>query len=154
MSRTFIRSRSIRPSRGQRAALVTVAVAAAAAAVAGQSDQFETLPVRGQVSMITNGSSNVLLQAGPQGVLLVDTLSEPDAPRLLEVVRGRAGAGPIRYVVNTHADPDFTGGNADGRGGRLATGGGQLRRAGRASAPWTAPCRRRSSSRTRTCSPR
>ena len=73
---------------------------------------FETLPVHGQVSMITNGSSNVLLQAGPQGVLLVDTLSEPDGARLLEAVRGRAGARPIRYVVNTHADADFTGGNA------------------------------------------
>ena len=113
VSRTFVHSRSIRPSRGQCAALVTVAVAvAAAAAVVGQSAQFETLPVRGQVSMITNGSSNVLLQTGPQGVLLVDTLSEPDAPRLLDVVRGRAGTGPIRYVVNTHADPAFTGGNA------------------------------------------
>ena len=62
--------------------------------------------------MITNGSSNVLLQAGSQGVLLVDTLSEPDGARLVDAVRSRAGAKPIRYIVNTHADPDFTGGNA------------------------------------------
>jgi len=45
-------------------------------------------------------------------VLLVDTLSEPDSARLLEAVRSRAGARPIRYIVNTHADADFTGGNA------------------------------------------
>ena len=83
-----------------------------AAAVVAQPAQFETLPVHGQVSMITNGSSNALLQTGPQGVLLVDTLSEADGARLLDVVRGVAATKPIRYVVNTHADPDFTGGNA------------------------------------------
>jgi cyclase len=88
------------------------ALLAGAVIVAGQSVQFETLPVHGQVSMITNGSSNVLLQAGSQGVLLVDTLSEPDGTRLIDAVRGRAGAKPIRYIVNTHADADFTGGNA------------------------------------------
>jgi glyoxylase-like metal-dependent hydrolase (beta-lactamase superfamily II) len=88
------------------------AVLAGAVIVVGQSVQFETLPVHGQVSMITNGSSNVLLQAGSQGVLLVDTLSEPDGTRLIDAVRSRAGAKPIRYIVNTHADPDFTGGNA------------------------------------------
>jgi len=87
-------------------------ILAGAAIVAGQSARFETLPVHGQVSMITNGRSNVLLQAGPQGVLLVDTMSEPDGTPLLDAVRSRAGAKPIRYVVNTHADPDFTGGNA------------------------------------------
>jgi cyclase len=102
--------------------LLTLAAAlAGAAAVAGQSQGFETLPVRGQVSMITNGRSNVLLQTGPQGVLIVDTMSEPDAVRLLDAVRSRAGSRPIRYVVNTHADPDFTGGNA-----RIAAAGSQL----------------------------
>ena len=87
-------------------------MAAAVTLVAAQTARFETLPVRGQVSMVTNGTSNVLLQSGPQGMLLVDTLSEPDGARLVDVVRGRAGSKPIRYVVNTHADPDFTGGNA------------------------------------------
>ena len=62
--------------------------------------------------MVTNGNSNVLLQSGPQGVLLVDTLSEPDGARLVDEVRSRAGSKPIRYIVNTHADADFTGGNA------------------------------------------
>jgi cyclase len=95
-----------------RAFIALASIVAAAAMLAGQSVQFEALPVRGQVSLITNGSSNVLVQAGAQGVLLVDTLSEPDGTRLLEAVRSRAGTKPIRYVVNTHADADFTGGNA------------------------------------------
>ena len=94
-------------------AFITLATIVAAAVLAvGQSVGLDTLPVRGQVSLITNGRSNVLLQSGPQGVLLVDTLWEPDGARLLEAVRGRAGSRPIRYVVNTHADADFTGGNA------------------------------------------
>jgi glyoxylase-like metal-dependent hydrolase (beta-lactamase superfamily II) len=82
---------------------------------------METLPVHGQVSMITNGGSNVLLQMGPQGVLLVDAMTTADAPAVLEAVRARAGARPIRYIINTHAHPDFTGGNA-----ALAAAGSQL----------------------------
>jgi cyclase len=92
--------------------LTLVAALAGAVTVTGQSSSFETLPVRGQVSMITNGRSNALLQSGRQGVLIVDTMSSADGARLLEAVRSRAGARPIRYVVNTHADSDFTGGNA------------------------------------------
>jgi cyclase len=102
--------------------LTTLAtMVAAAAMVAAQAVGLDTLPVRGQVSVITNGTSNVLLQTGPQGVLIVDTLSEADGPRLLDLVRSRAGGRPIRYVVNTHAAPEFTGGNAT-----VAAGGSQL----------------------------
>ena len=119
-----VKGRGVRPvaKRGRRPqnapvhrafyVLTLVAALVGAASVRGQSTRLETLPVHGQVSMITNGSTNVVLQAGSQGVLLVDTLSEPDSARLLEAVRSRAGARPIRYIVNTHADADFTGGNA------------------------------------------
>jgi len=103
----------MRPVYGISRALVTAAaMAAASTLVVAQTAHFETLHVRGLVSMVTNGSSNVLLQSGPQGMLLVDTLLEPDGARLVDVVRSRGGSKPIRYVVNTHADPDFTGGNA------------------------------------------
>jgi len=105
---------SLHPPSPDRFFLLTAlaVVLAGSAATLGQSAGFETLPVHGQVSLITNGSTNVLVQAGSQGVLVVDTLSAPDSARLLDAVRGRAGGRPIRYVVNTHADPDFTGGNA------------------------------------------
>jgi glyoxylase-like metal-dependent hydrolase (beta-lactamase superfamily II) len=93
----------------------------AAALVMGQGVALETLPVRGQVSLITRGGGNVLVQTGPQGVLLVDTLTASDAPALLEAVRLKAGSRPIRYIINTHAHPDFTGGNA-----ALAAAGSQL----------------------------
>src|SRR5688572_17184606 len=95
----------MRPVYGISRALVTAAaMAAASTLVVAQTAHFETLHVRGLVSMVTNGSSNVLLQSGPQGMLLVDTLLEPDGARLVDVVRSRGGSKPIRYVVNTHAD--------------------------------------------------
>lgn len=104
--------------------MALAATLAGGALVAGQSAGLETLPVRGQLSMITNGSSNVLVQVGPQGVLVVDTMSDADGTRLLDAVRRRAGARPIRYVLNTHADREFTGGNATiaGAGSQLVAG--------------------------------
>ncbi len=77
-----------------------------------QAPEVEALPVHGQVSMLSAGDINVAVQIGPQGVLVVDTMPEPMAGPLLAAIRTLAGTRPIRYVVNTHAHPDFTGGNA------------------------------------------
>ena len=86
-----------------------------------QAPKLETLPVRGQVSLISSGDVNVLVQIGPQGVLVVDTLAEPLADSLIAAIRAAAGSRPIRYVVNTHAHPEFTGGNL-----KVAAAGAQL----------------------------
>jgi glyoxylase-like metal-dependent hydrolase (beta-lactamase superfamily II) len=95
----------------RRVHAVAAAIVVSLPALAAQAP-LETLSVRGQLFMITNGGSNVVVQEGPQGVLLVDTLTASDAPALLAAVRARTGSKPIRYIVNTHADADFTGGNA------------------------------------------
>jgi glyoxylase-like metal-dependent hydrolase (beta-lactamase superfamily II) len=92
--------------------MTAAATVAAAVLIGAQSPGIETLPVHGQVLMATNGTTNALMQSGPQGVLLVDTLTAADGGRLLDAVRTRTGSKPIRYVINTHADADFTGGNA------------------------------------------
>ena len=115
-----------RTGRQQNAPVRTTCAALAAVVVAmtsplAQVPALETLSVHGQVSLITDGTTNALLQLGPQGVLIVDTLSEPAADRFLEAVRAKAGSRPIRYVVNTHADPAFIGGNA-----QVAVAGSQL----------------------------
>jgi glyoxylase-like metal-dependent hydrolase (beta-lactamase superfamily II) len=86
-----------------------------------QAPAIETLPVRGQVSMVSGAGVNALVQVGPQGVLVVDTLTGALAEPLLAAIRSLAGARPIRYVVNTHADPEFTGGNL-----KIASEGAQL----------------------------
>ena len=61
--------------------------------------------------MINAGSVNVAAQIGDQGVLLVDTGTEAAADAILAEVRRLAGDKPIRYIVNTHAHRDHTGGN-------------------------------------------
>ena len=69
------------------------------------------LPVQGNVSMLMGPSGNVAVQAGKDGVLLVDAGSEALAPAITAQVRTLT-ALPLRYIINTSADADHTGGNA------------------------------------------
>jgi len=55
--------------------------------------------------------AHALLADFPDGVLFVDTGMAAHAAKLLDVVRKDLSQGPIRWVVNTHADEDHTGGN-------------------------------------------
>ena len=94
--------------------LVMVAVGAGEE---NQGDRFAgveltTVPVAGQVHMIQRpgGGSNVGVFAGPDGVLLVDSLFAPLAERLVAAVR-RVSDGEIRFLINTHVHPDHIGGN-------------------------------------------
>jgi cyclase len=82
---------------------------------------IEILPVRGQVYLLASAAGNALLQVGAQGVLVVDTMREEDADQLLAAIKKVAGEKPIRFVVNTHAHADHTGGNL-----KIAQAGSQL----------------------------
>lgn len=49
----------------------------------------------------------------PEGLLLIDSgLDERTARVLADSIRARSGAKPFKYLVNTHAHKDHTGGNA------------------------------------------
>jgi glyoxylase-like metal-dependent hydrolase (beta-lactamase superfamily II) len=74
--------------------------------------EIEVLHVRGQVYLMASAAGNAAVQVGPQGVLVVDTMTEPLADRLVAAIEQLAPGKPIRYVLNTHAHPDHTGGNA------------------------------------------
>jgi cyclase len=67
--------------------------------------------VQGNVWLVNTGMVNVAVQVGPDGVLVVDTGTEALAGRILTEITRLAGDKPIRYIINTSADPDHTGGN-------------------------------------------
>jgi cyclase len=68
------------------------------------------LRVLGGVYMVAGAGGNVVVQAGPDGVFLVDTGSTGRSEALLGAVKAISG-GVIRYIVNTSPDPDHYGGN-------------------------------------------
>jgi cyclase len=104
------------------AVAMTVALHLAAVARAQQRPaSIEILSVHGQVYLLASAAGNALIQVGAQGVLVVDTMREENADELLAAIKKVAGERPIRFVVNTHAHADHTGGNL-----KIAQAGSQL----------------------------
>ena len=73
--------------------------------------EIKSLHVQGNVWMLVGGPFNAAVQIGDEGVLVVDTMVEPLADKMLAEVKRLAGDKTIRYIINTHAHPDHTGGN-------------------------------------------
>jgi glyoxylase-like metal-dependent hydrolase (beta-lactamase superfamily II) len=73
-------------------------------------NKLEVLPVDGNVFMIAGGPSNVTVQIGDEGVLLVDSGTAELSDQILQAVRALSG-GPISYIINTTSDRDHYGGN-------------------------------------------
>src|SRR5437773_2656746 len=95
-----------------------------AAARPGDAGEVHVLPVQGNVYMLVGGDGgNITLQAGDEGVLLVDTSVERLSDRVVKAIR-TISTKPIRYILNTHAHPDHVGGNAAiARQGSMIAGG-------------------------------
>src|SRR5690349_25008752 len=72
--------------------------------------EIHTLPVQGNVYMLIGAGGNVTLQAGKDGVLLVDTEYAEMTDKLVAAIRNISN-GPIRYIINTLVHGDHTGGN-------------------------------------------
>ena len=70
----------------------------------------EIVQVRPNFYMLAGAGGNIAVQLGPIGAIVVDTGSEAMSPNVLAAVK-RLANGPIRYIVNTGADADHTGGN-------------------------------------------
>jgi cyclase len=73
--------------------------------------EVHTLKVQGNVYMIVGPGGNTAVQVGDSGALVVDTQYEEVSDKIVAEIR-KLTSKPIRYVVNTSADPDHTGGNA------------------------------------------
>jgi glyoxylase-like metal-dependent hydrolase (beta-lactamase superfamily II) len=67
-------------------------------------------PVQGNVSMIVGPGGNITVQAGKEGMVVVDTQTAAAAPQVMATLR-TISAAPIIWVINTSLDPDHIGGN-------------------------------------------
>ena len=94
-----------------RIAAALAVAAALSALTAAQQPGLSVLPVQGNVSMLVGAGANITLQAGKDGVLLVDTPAAALVPQALAEIR-RLSDRPIRYLVNTSLDAEHIAGNA------------------------------------------
>lgn len=85
----------------------SIAIAVNAQAPAGEP---EVLQLRPNFYMIAGAGANVAVQVGEDGVVVVDAGSTATAGPILATIRTITDA-PIRYIINTSADPDHVGGN-------------------------------------------
>jgi glyoxylase-like metal-dependent hydrolase (beta-lactamase superfamily II) len=69
-----------------------------------------TMPVQGNVHVIIGGGSNVTVQVGSLGAVLVDTGTAQNADAILATLR-QLTPRPVRHIINTHSHADHVGGN-------------------------------------------
>jgi glyoxylase-like metal-dependent hydrolase (beta-lactamase superfamily II) len=77
----------------------------------GADTDVKVIHVQGNVHMLVGPNGNTAIQAGPDGILLVDTQLEAQAPKVLAEAR-KLSTKPLAWIVNTSADPEHSAGNA------------------------------------------
>jgi cyclase len=91
-------------------ALVLAGLAATASA-ADTDPGFTVSPLAGSVSLIRGYECNIAASAGDDGIVVVDTCGSEVADQLIASAK-RLSDKPIRFVINTHAHGDHSGGDA------------------------------------------
>ena len=71
---------------------------------------LEVLQLRPNFYMVAGGGSNVAVQVGDDGIVVVDAGSTAKAADILAAIQ-KISPRPIRYIIDTSADPDHVGGN-------------------------------------------
>jgi cyclase len=92
------------------AAGVSVCMSGVIAVAQGDAVGLEVLQLRPNFYMIVGAGANIAAQIGPNGVVLVNAGTLEASDKVLAAVR-KLTDQPIRYVINTSADPDVVGGN-------------------------------------------
>jgi len=92
---------------------------------AAAADEIEVLQLRPNFYMIAGAGGNIGVQIGEDGVVVVDAGNASQSSAVIAAIK-KLTTRPIRYLINTGADPDHVGGNgAIARQGQtLFTGGG------------------------------
>jgi glyoxylase-like metal-dependent hydrolase (beta-lactamase superfamily II) len=114
---------------------VAALVGTALTVATGQTPAVQSYRVQGNVWVLVSGTVNAAVQIGDEGVLVVDTMTDALAEPMIAEIKRLAGDKPIRWIINTHAHPDHTGGNAKvAAAGRSIIAGNFVGQAGAASA--------------------
>ena len=74
------------------------------------ADGLDLVQIRPNFYVIAGAGGNIVMQTGPEGVILVDSGSTAMADQVLATIR-RVTPLPIRYIINTSMDADHVGGN-------------------------------------------
>jgi glyoxylase-like metal-dependent hydrolase (beta-lactamase superfamily II) len=77
---------------------------------AAQAAPLELLPVQGDVWLLAGGPTNVVVQAGRDGILFVDAPPEALTDEAMALVH-TVSKLPVRYVITTALDPERTRGD-------------------------------------------
>jgi glyoxylase-like metal-dependent hydrolase (beta-lactamase superfamily II) len=85
-----------------------------------QQSGIRVTKVREHFFMLTGAGGNVAVLVFPEGVTLVDSGRVEMSDSLLAAIRALSPS-PVRYIINTSADPDHTGGNE-----KIGSTGGQI----------------------------
>ena len=75
-----------------------------------ETDGLDLVQIRPNFYVIAGAGGNIVMQIGPEGVILVDSGSTAMADKVLAAIR-RVTPLPIRYIINTSMDADHVGGN-------------------------------------------
>jgi len=103
--------------RGTQLAVAVLALTCFSSKAQAQNIDFQTIEI--QTVKIADGlyvlmggpaQGNILVSAGSDGILLVDSMYAPMHQKIMDAV-AKISTRPIRYVVNTHLHGDHTGGN-------------------------------------------
>ena len=73
-------------------------------------DDIEVLQIRPNFYVIAGAGGNIGVQIGQDGAVIVDTGSSATSDQVLAQIE-KLTRQPIRYIINTNADPDHVGGN-------------------------------------------
>ncbi|HYV62803.1 MAG TPA: MBL fold metallo-hydrolase [Bryobacteraceae bacterium] len=73
-------------------------------------NDVHVFPVQGNVSMLVGPGGNMTIQAGKDGIAVVDTQTAAAAPQVMAAIR-KLSDTPIIWVINTSLDADHIGGN-------------------------------------------
>ena len=74
------------------------------------ASDFDVVQIRPNFYVIGGAGGNIVMQTGPEGVILVDAGAAEMSDKVLAAIR-QVTPLPIRYIINTSMDADHTGGN-------------------------------------------